>query len=319
MRMLQVCNVGRIAGGTAACAWTITRAVPDVEHHVHFLSTPCVETRRVFAHCRVTTGALGPGQLTDIELDVAILHNVSPADWPAVHVPTIQYVHSAGIRAGADATVYCSRWLARQCGRGDAATVLYQAVPRPLAPQRGDHRTLRQHLVVGRLCTPAPRKWPPESVAFYERLAHSFRNVQWEFVGSPDSMKSELLQACRGRADFLEAGWSARGRLWHWDALLYHHPHLTESFGRTCAESMRAGCVPIVDRRGGFLEQVTPETGFLCDCEAGFAQAVAELEDSGVRRRMSRSAIAHADCAFSLQRFRSDLLQLLRTLASAAA
>jgi glycosyltransferase involved in cell wall biosynthesis len=178
------------------------------------------------------------------------------------------------------------------------------------------HRNLREHLVVGRLCTPSPRKWPSQTIVFYERLAGRFPRIQWEFVGCPEPMKSDLLQACRGRAEFVEAGWSARSRLWNWDALLFHHPHLTESFGRTCAESMRAGCVPIVNRRGGFVEQVTPETGFLCSSEAEFALALAQLHNAGFRRRMARSAMAHADRAFSLQRFRSDLLSLLRTVAS---
>jgi hypothetical protein len=317
MRLLQVCNVGRIAGGTAACAWTITRALPDVEHHVHFISQPCPETERAFSGCRVTARRpIDPDQLAQAEADVVILHNLSPRDWPAASLPTIQYVHSAGARASADVTAYCSRWLAGQCGGGDEARVLYQAVPKPVPTPMAEHRPLREHLVVGRLCTPSPRKWPPETIGFHERLAGRFPRVQWEFVGCPGPIQEDLLQACRGRAEFIDAGWSARGRLWNWDALLYHHPHLTESFGRTCAESMRAGCVPVVDRRGGFVEQVTPETGFLCGSEAGFVQAIAALQAAGLRRRMSRSAVAHADRAFSLQRFRSDLLRLLRSVAS---
>ena len=295
----------------------MTRALPDVEHHVHFLSPPCPETEVAFSSSRITAQRpIDPDQIARAEADVVILHNVSPRGWPGVSVPTIQYVHSAGARATADTTVYCSLWLAGQCGRVDDATVLYQAVPKPAPTSMGPHRTLRKHLVVGRLCTPSTRKWPMETVGFYERLAGQFPCVEWEFVGCPEPMRSELMQACRGRAEFIDAGWSARSRLWHLDALLYHHPHLAESFGRTCAESMRSGCVPIVDRRGGFVEQVTPETGFLCDNEADFVRALAQLHNAGLRRRMSRSSMTHADGAFSLQRFRSDLLRLLRTLAS---
>lgn len=316
LRLLQVCNVGRIAGGTAACAWTVTRAVPEAEHHVHFLSAPCPETRRAFSTCGVTTGRqFGSHQLAGLSPDVILLHNIGPGGSP-LSVPSIQYVHSSGRRAPADATVYCSGWLAKQCGCSADGDVLYQAVPKPPRTDIGDSRTLREHLVVGRLCTPSARKWPPETVEFYARLAAQFPTVWWEYVGCPQAMQPELLQACRGRGRFVDASWSARSRLWRWDALLYHHPHLTESFGRTCAESMRAGCVPIVDGRGGFMEQVTPETGFLCEGEAGFAQALSELQDPGSRRRMSRAAMSHADRVFSLQRFRSDLLNLLRRLAS---
>ena len=57
MRLLQVCNVGRIVGGTAACAWSITRAFPDLEHHVAFLSSITDETQRGFAGTHVCIAA----------------------------------------------------------------------------------------------------------------------------------------------------------------------------------------------------------------------------------------------------------------------
>jgi hypothetical protein len=316
MRMLQVCNVGRIAGGTAACAWTITRALPDVEHHIQFLSPPCDQTRRAFAGCGILASQqIDPQQLATADPDVVLLHNTGPHTWPGGPIPSIQYVHSAGRKGSADVTVYCSRWLAKQCGTGEGAVVLYQAVPKPPTSGLGESRRLRDHLLVGRLCTPSPRKWPPETVGFYERLALRFPAVRWEFVGCPEPMKPNLLKACRERAEFVDASWSARSRLWNWDAQLYHHPHLTESFGRTCAESMRAGCVPIVDRRGGFAEQATCETGFLCGSEDEFAEALDRLHDRSRRRAMSLAAMQHADKEFSLQRFRSDLLRLLRGVA----
>lgn len=48
LRILQVCNVGQITGGTAACAWTITRALPWAQHTVAFLSPVSGDTREAF-------------------------------------------------------------------------------------------------------------------------------------------------------------------------------------------------------------------------------------------------------------------------------
>jgi len=74
---------------------------------------------------------------------------------------------------------------------------------------------------------------------------------------------------------------------------------------------MRAGCVPVVDNRGGFTEQVAADCGFLCGGEEDFAAAIDRLRDVGVRRRMSRAALAHANEAFSLARFGAEFLQML--------
>ena len=312
MRMLQVCNVGRITGGTAACAWTIARAFPDVEQHVAFLSPPCDATRRAFSGCSLHTWKrVDARDAARIDADVLVLHNIAPQQAGTLRAPTMQYVHSRGTRAKADVTLYCSAWLAAECGRGSDARVLYQPVPKPPAPVDGERRSLRERMRVGRLCTPTARKWPEDIDGFYQRLARRFPEVDWEFVGCPPEMQGRLNEACAGRGTFIPASWSARSRLWTWDALLYHHPQLTESFGRTAAESMRAGCIPIVDRRGGFTEQIADGTGFLCEHEDGFCEVLQSLSDPNVRLRMSRAAMAHADQTFSLQRFRSDLLRLL--------
>src|SRR4051812_45089980 len=117
MRLLQVCNVGQITGGTAACAWSITRAFPDVEHHVAFLSAITDETRRVFSETPLHRWrSVTDDDVQRLEADAVILHNTSVerAD-PIQCAWTLQYVHSAGRRAAADRTVYCSRWLARHC------------------------------------------------------------------------------------------------------------------------------------------------------------------------------------------------------------
>jgi len=91
--------------------------------------------------------------------------------------------------------------------------------------------------------------------------------------------------------------------------LLYHHPTLTESFGRTVAEALRAGCIPIVDRRGGFREQIPAGGGFLCDTRDHFLAALAAISSPAARRQIARAGQTHADDRFALRRFARDLLQ----------
>src|SRR5687767_5084087 len=132
MRLLQVCNVGRIVGGTAACAWSITRALPEIEHHIAFLSPITEETRLAFAgttlhRCEYVTNAF----VRDLQCDSVILHNTSPSRVERITAAwALQYVHSKGTRAQADCTRYCSRWLAAQClgARATDDDVFYQGV-----------------------------------------------------------------------------------------------------------------------------------------------------------------------------------------------
>ncbi|HUG89913.1 MAG TPA: glycosyltransferase [Planctomycetaceae bacterium] len=354
LKLLQVCNAGRITGGTAACAWTIARSLPGWRHTVAFLSRISDDTRQAFAPCeilqwpRVTAAAVA-----EVAPDVVLLHNTPKGrlDGPLPAV-TVQYLHSRIDPAAADLVLYCSRWLAGQYG-GDADRVCYQPVPRPVAaggppaavfgatvehsptdapataPDRpagwqpaatagwqpaataGDERLLRTEPVIGRLCTPTPRKWPPGLIPFYGRLAAQFPAVRWEFVGCPPALQPALAAACNGRAEFLPASWTARSRLWHWDALLYHHPHVTESFGRVAAEAMRAGCIPIVDARGGFCEQVVEGCGSLCGDADDFAAGLERLLAADSRLSMSRAARARADKRFSLARFAAEFLSRL--------
>ncbi len=317
VHLLQVCNVGRILGGTAACAWTVTRCFPDAQHTLAFLSRPTAATRAAFEHCEVLAwDRVTPSLVDDCGADVVLLHNTAARSLAAeLPVFTIAYVHSRIEPAAGDLTLYCSRWLASQCG-ADESSVLYQAVPSATRPDcSSDTRALRSDPIIGRLCTPVSHKWPEQLVGFYRDLARSHPQVEWEFVGCPTKLRTALEDACGGRARFWDADWEARSRFWQWDALLYHHPTLSESFGRTAAEAMRCGCVPIVDDRGGFVEQVAKGCGYLCREMSDFNAAIAELSDPGARRHMSRAARAHADRAFSLQRFRGELLERLDGLA----
>ena len=317
MKILQICNVGQIVGGTAACAWTLTRSLPSCQHHVVFLSSISEETDLAFSGCRVEQWKqVTASAVNSVNSDVVILHNISCSRverrLPAV---TIQYLHSKISPASADLTLFCSEWLAQLYG-ADSHNVCRQAVPRPKR-QNGVHQTrsLRTDPVIGRICTPQRRKWPDETVEFYTGLANQFPNVQWEFVGCPRKLQPALRHACDGKAGFLSASWAARSRLWFWDAMLYHHPTLTESFGRTVAESMRAGCVPIVDDKGGFSEQVPEGCGFLCKNERDFPNAVGQLISPANRWRISRTCRVHADEQFSLARFGKEIIRRIRKAA----
>jgi hypothetical protein len=316
--LLQVCNVGRVTGGTGACAWTITRALTGWRHIVAFPGAIDDETRRSFAPVPVTTRARIDAEFVRACGATAVmLHNTAPArvvgKLPAV---TIQYVHSPGNRASADLRVYCSRHLARLCGgEGD---VLYQPVPAPpwTAEARGGGRSrLGSELVVGRLCTPTEAKWPDVLVECYAEWSRVVPEAVWEFVGCPDRMRNGLLAACGGRARFVNAGWNARSRLRAWDVLLYHHPQITETFGRVVAEAMRAGCVPVVDARGGFVEQLTPETGFLCERREAFAEALERLGDPHTRWRMAEAGRERGRAEFGEEAFAMRFARVLRQAA----
>ena len=254
--------------------------------------------------------------MKSVNPDVVILHNISfsrvEGRLPAV---TIQYLHSKIFPASADLTLFCSDWLAHLYG-ADTKNVCRQAVPRPKRLNvANETRSLRTDPVIGRICTPQQRKWPSGTVEFYAKLANRFPNVQWEFVGSPVKLQPVLRTACHGKANFLSASWTARSRLWFWNAMLYHHPTLTESFGRTVAESMRSGCVPIVDDRGGFREQIQEGCGFLCKTESDFSHAVEQLLSPANRWRISHASRVHADEHFSLSRFGNEIIRRIREAA----
>ncbi len=145
-------------------------------------------------------------------------------------------------------------------------------------------------------------------IAFYAELSQRFPDVSWEFVGCPSSMQRDLTHACQGRTRFYNAGWERRSLLGRWDAILYHQPELPESFGRVVAEAMRVGCVPIVDRQGGFIEQLSAGGGWLCGSQEDFFQAVEQLHDPVARQQVSGIARSIGNERWSLERFARDLL-----------
>lgn len=329
LRILQVCNVGQITGGTAACAWTITRSLPWAHHTIAFLSPISGDTREAFRPAQLLRWEhIDAQEVARHQPDLVLLHNTAQGRADPLPAFTVQYLHSRIVPAPADLTLACSHWLADQYP-ALKPIVLHQAVPIPpdVAAANADPRPLLSTrrsiendapLTIGRLCTPQARKWPAEIADFYRRLAAQFPRVEWEFVGCPDSLQALFRRACGNRAAFHDAGWEARAHLHRWHALLYHHPTLTESFGRTCAEALRAGCIPLVDNRGGFREQIdrSSPNGFLCDSPDEFAAAIELLHDPERRRQLSDTARRYGNQRFSLKQFAEELLQLVKRAAA---
>ena len=314
--LLQICNVGNIMGGTAACAWSVTQSLLEYEHTILFRSSMTDQTRTAFqGHTLAQIDSLNQTSLAEWNPDYVVLHNIHARDLSCrLSVPTIQYLHSQIKPAAANLTICCSKWLANKMSL-QPEQVCTQGVPQ--ARQHADcaslPRGLRDQLVIGRICTPHAKKWPASLLPFYERLAKQHPIVHWEFVGCPASMRSHLSQACSHQVRFHEAAWQQRSLFWHWDSLLYHHPRLEESFGRTVAESLRCGCIPIVDRKGGFQEQLPDDVGFLCGMEQDFSQAIESLWEPAVRWKLSRRAFAWGNEQFSHARFREKLLRHMAT------
>ncbi len=314
LRLLQICNVGQIVGGTAACAWTVCRALPECEHHVWFLSSIDAATRDAFAGCQLEKIAdVNVTKITALKPDIVFLHNTSRqkivGDLRECRSLSINYLHSRIEPAEAARRVYCSEFLRNEYA-DPGGCILYQGVPLP--EKRFGERT-GEEIVVGRLCTPTIKKWPGELVNFYRDLSSRHPEISWEFVGAPARIKLCLEDALKGRCQFHEAGWEQRSQLWQWTALLHYQPGVTESFGRTVSEAMRCGCLPIVDRRGGFCEQVDASNGFLCDQLDEFHVALSKLANSVLANRLSEAAELVSNQRFSVQGFRERLLQLFST------
>ncbi|QDU78988.1 Glycosyl transferases group 1 [Polystyrenella longa] len=317
MRLLQVCNVGNIVGGTAACTWSVVRALPDCEHVICFRSPPTRETSERFNACAGVEQLLYRRHLSHKEVmavrpDLVLMHNIGPAvvEVPQV-IPSVQYVHSQIQPMQADFEMNCSHWLTSKRGQSDGF-VCWQGVP--LTARYEEEKKTHSRLTIGRICTPTVRKWPQALIPFYALLARKFPEVLWEFIGCPMRFQPELTKVCKGEVLFREANWDAREHVARWDAMLYHHPDLTESFGRTVAEAMRVGTIPIVDDRGGFVEQINSDTGFLCHHPAEFELAIEMLQDIETRQQISQAGMVWANANFSIEAFRQRLLGLLQKL-----
>lgn len=315
MKLLQVANVAQKLGGTGACAYTIARALPDWQHAYQFVNSGigavAESTKRDFECADILREPrVTPEIVERFQPDVILFHNTAPDRIPRnlpAGIATFYYQHSHHRSAPAarelcDAHWAVSTWLAKLAGI-ESELVFHQPVPRPPKP----NGTSRAEFTIGRIATPCVEKWNMVEVpALYRTLAERHPDVLWEFVGCPDYCRGPLESACGDRATFVPASWEARSRVWSWHGYLYHGG--VESYGRCCCEAQRSGCVPIVDRQGGFLDQIRDgETGFLCGDADEFSAAVESLK--GRFADMSAAAEASANERGSLQRWRREFLR----------
>ena len=323
MKLLQVGKKPEIVSGGVGCIWSICQALPDWSHSLFFCSLQPVpeRTRAALNGHRLGSGpALTAEWLRSADPDVILFHNTSNEDVPLELVPggavAIYYHHSSyqplgdvsGVVERCQRSLAVSELLARSAGM-PSGSVLYQPVP---APPQGPSREDGGELVVGRLCNPREENWPESMLDFYRFLAKRRPRVRWEFVGCPAEVRPRLAEACRNVV-FHEAGFQARSLLWSWHAMLYDSGAVVHSYGRTLCEAQRAGCVPVVNRLGGFLEQIEDgRTGFLCQGPEEFACALERLEDPETWSALSRQGRAAGDERGSLARWRESFLEILK-------
>jgi glycosyltransferase involved in cell wall biosynthesis len=148
---------------------------------------------------------------------------------------------------------------------------------------------------IGRLSRPDPLKYPEDFPVFYECLLPDarFRVMAWDQALAHkyrwhrfDDRWSLLPPDAERAVEFLH-------RL---DLFVYPLGHrFRESWGRSTAEAMLTGCVPLV-APGDHLEQVVQdgETGFVCRVFDEWRDRARQLQrDAALRRRMAARARAH--------------------------
>ena len=106
------------------------------------------------------------------------------------------------------------------------------------------------------------------------------------------------------RWELLPAGGDPAEFLRSLDLFIYDvGPAFRESWGRTVAEAMLCGAIPLVPKAGGHhLEElvVDGQCGFVCGSREEFAERAQHLaRDPALRRQMSLAARAHARQRFS--------------------
>lgn len=322
MKLLQVMNCATVLGGTGACGWSITKALPDWQHQVFFFGGAPAdqELRAAFSGAEVLVATRLQREMLD-DCDVAIFHNTHASRMPAA-MPSdclrVFYEHSAAkgnreSKSRCDLVLSVSKHLAGETGV-DPRFVLYQPVPWPPRP---DAVNIDTNIRIGRLCTPT--KWHIQDADFYRPLANAHPDVYWEFVGCPVPLQSAFVAAVDGKVAFHSASQAARSLLWNWSGMLYHSP-TRESYGRTACEAQQCGCLPIVDDYGGFSEQVIDrEDGILVPEGGDWIEAIHAMK-AVIKSPADRGAIMVSGCLRgSLAIWRERFLSLLSATAKSFA
>jgi len=323
MRLLQVNNVASLLGGTGQCALSIRHALPDFEHRVQFFGFGDVEPGIQSEFGSVVSINVGNRvRQEDLEwADLVIFHNTAMVNMPS-RIPencaSVYYLHSNHKSAHSaasqcDIALCVSRFLQRD----SKATfpVLHQPIK---LPPKINPRTFDGPMKIARFCTPSPEKWKIEQVCelYSEAFSQFGSTCEFHFVGpSPrhSAMIEEIADDLKASVVSCDASTAMRSKLREWDVLLYSSD-VVETYGRTVCEAQMCGCVPIVDNKGGFVEQIKHGyDGFLCNSIPEFMTAIDDTfydRDRGFE--MSQKAELSGAQRGSLSVWREKFLGILK-------
>jgi len=321
VRLLQYTNVATAIGGTGACALSIKKSLPDWEHVVMFRSGKASEeTENLFGCPLEASSRMLPRHIEEYQPDVILFHNTPPDAIPNYirdGIVTCYYQHSA-VTSARTARKRCdliwgvSQHLNNQAG---LEFLFYQPCPTPLPIV--DFKRDDDLIHVIRFCTPSVNKWR-NVVSLYDFLTERHKDVFWHFVGCPKEIQDQLAKACGGQSEFINPSWSSRRLLRHCDVMLYESS-LHESYGRVVCEAQRSGCVPIVSKHSGFVEQIEHgTTGFLCEDFDQFDHALRMIKDKPLRSEIAEHAKRSGDSRGMLSTWRRKFINWIKAAVAVA-
>lgn len=310
---LRICFINNVCavGGTLGCTASMCKALPDCERMVFAFTAEWRPEPKsmmppdVLLECGLDKNALGL-KLREWKPDVVVFQNTNsnmiPNDFGS-GMP-IFYQHSAfnaePSRKRCAKSFVVSKWLAKKAGVSEEL-ILYQPVDKP--HEVGKH-TDRSHVrLAGRIATPGSAKWKHED--YWEHLVAARAaepRLHVEFVGSThDRPESWMLPG--------HIGYEHRYRVSTWDYMI-NTCSVEESYGRTVCEAQRVGCVPIVSRRGGQVEQIEHGfDGFLVETPTDVQEALNQLKDDKELERISTNARRSGDERGGLLKWRTEFLK----------
>lgn len=319
-KILQVCNVSSMTGGTGRCAFDIAQSFPDCQNHIHAMSgnRMSAEVMKTFCHDRgFAFSHGGVDQILTADHDLMILHN---SRWNQIGMMPLDRAvylwHSGG--GCAKTSAKCRSAIANSKWLRDRIDPALEFIHQPVSVPEGQRQTGKRTILrIGRIATPGNRhKWKAnEIIPIYQKIRRLNRPMLWEFVGCPSWLETELRFIHSG-VKFYQASVLAQEHFWNWDVMLYTST-LAESYGRTVAEAQMCGCIPIVPDRGGFSEQIRNGVdGFLCVGSDEYYNAVRECFNlkNGRNDRMVTAAMESGRERSGLRSFRSRFLKLLEGL-----
>lgn len=332
MKFLHINNVTSLTGGTARFTHDVTKCFPDCLHTVYSLSGSWSQSDRdaFGSNCELITGSNPTQYARDNPHDVLVFNNTRADLLPSQRIGqslSVYVAHSAteSARQAANRTqkqFVVSEWL-KQKLKVDYP-VLYQPIQKPnrLSIQTPENEPFRVwydkqieygHTIIGRICTPSARKWKlSDWTDVFTAVDDDNRYLKsFHFVGATGEAIDWVCDNIKSPVFVSNASPDARGFMPYWDVLL-NPTTIPESYGRVINESRRVGCVPVVSRIAGFIEQIDDTIdGRLCDTAEQFVEACFDVKHH--RSFYRQSCIEIGDRMGSLQTFRKNFLELLTT------